>query len=124
MEEHGEELQGQHDAEDQGEGDGDGLDLLAREGGVPIARDLHGQVGGALRDDLQTADEHDEQRVDEQEGHADFVAQLQELLLHRLLVLLVLVQRVQVLADELRPEVLLRSKGHLLDTVNAWSTSF
>ena len=119
MEEHGEELHGQHDAEDQGEGDGDGLDLLAREGGVPIARDLHGQVGGALRDDLQAANKHDEQRVDEQEGHADLVAQLQELLLHRLLVLLVLVQRVQVLADELRPEVPLRSNGHLLDTVNA-----
>ena len=123
MEEHGEELHGQHDAEDQGEGDGDGLNLLACECGVPIARDLHGQVGGALRDDLQAADEHDEQRVDEQEGHADLVAQLQELLLHRLLVLLVLVQRVQVLADELRPEVPLRQNGHLLDTVHAWSTS-
>ena len=105
MEEHGEELQRQHDAEDQGKGDGDGLDFLAREGGVAIAGDLHGQVGGALRDDLQAADEDNEKRVDEKEGHADLVPQLQQFRLHRLLVLLVLVQRVQVLADELPPEL-------------------
>ena len=113
MKQHGQELQGEHDAEHQGERDGDGLDLLPSEAArLAVAGDLHGQVGGVLRDDLQAADEHDEESVDEQEGQADLVAQLPQLLLHRLLVLLVLVQREQVLADELDPEAPLCGAGN------------
>jgi hypothetical protein len=68
VEKHGKELHSEHNAEDQRECNRDGFDLLAGESEVTVTRDLNGEVGGFLRDDLQAGDEHNEQRVDQKEG--------------------------------------------------------